>query len=283
MPQKYTVEPNLDEIEEGLGRSGYFMESRIISSLTEAGFFVEPSPPILDSRTGKSRELDLVAEFYDNENALRHKGVAVKTYFVVEAVNNRFPFVLLTQHPQSPLSNSDDYAKRGVTPIDDNPFLSDSSVCRLLWNRDPEFGTLFCQYAELTRKNGRDELMASHGDGTYQSLLKLSEFIENEVRLFEKFQADSDPYWRIFFWRPVLILAGQLVKAVQNGSEKPSLHFSEFGQLAFNWHDSERPRTTIIDIVTERFYLKHFQSIASQDAALKEVLGSLKFQEISQK
>jgi hypothetical protein len=125
MTRNQTPEPTLDDVEECLSRSGYFMESRIISCLSKAGFFVEPSPPFLDPRTGKSRELDFVAEFYDFDNALTHKGVAVKTHFVVEAVNNKFPFVLLTQHPQSPLSNSEDYVKYAYTPISDNPFVSD--------------------------------------------------------------------------------------------------------------------------------------------------------------
>ncbi|MCG8528056.1 MAG: hypothetical protein MI748_16860, partial [Opitutales bacterium] len=50
------------EILECMSRSGYLMEGRIIRSLNEAGFFVEPNQSIIDPETGKSREIDLIAE-----------------------------------------------------------------------------------------------------------------------------------------------------------------------------------------------------------------------------
>ena len=76
------------------------MESRLVRSLTEQGYFVEPNQVLRDPRTGKSREIDLVTEYY-SYNSERPK-VCVKTHFVVEAINNRFPFVLTTERPYTP-------------------------------------------------------------------------------------------------------------------------------------------------------------------------------------
>ena len=75
---------------------------------------------ILDVRTGKSREIDLVAEFFRHSPG-RPK-VCAMTHFVVEALNNRFPFVLTTQRPYSPAANFESYVKFICTP-DHNPFV----------------------------------------------------------------------------------------------------------------------------------------------------------------
>src|SRR5690606_18664531 len=149
-------------------RSGYFMESRIISLLVQEGYFVEASPPVLDPRTGKSRELDFIAERYDWEAASQHRGVSIKTNFVAEAANNLLPFVLMTPTPSSPIGNDEDYVKYFLTPANGNPFI-DQLNDFLYTERCPAPETLYSQFAEITRKNGRSDLMASHGDATYQS------------------------------------------------------------------------------------------------------------------
>lgn len=268
-------EPDLGEIGQCLARSGYFMESRIITELTGAGFFVEASPSFRDPRTGKSRELDLIAEYFDFDSWDLHRGVSVKTNFVVEAVNNRFPFVLVTPNPYSPNANAEDYVKAVFSPSEGTPFLSAISDF-LFTERSPADATLFCQFAELTRKNASSDLMASHGDGTYQSLLKLSEFVEDKVRLYEEaFSGDTD-IWRVHFWRPMLVLGGALVTSSQRPGEEPELQYADFAQLLFNWHDEQRPRSTIIDIVTEAHLLDHVQPICRRDTEVAIELFELK-------
>ena len=79
-------------------------------SLAEEDFFVEPNKVVIDSKTGKSREIDIVTEYFDSE--VNKGGVSVKTGFVIEAINNKYPFVLMTQrpfHPDSPIGESHKY------------------------------------------------------------------------------------------------------------------------------------------------------------------------------
>jgi hypothetical protein len=52
-----------EEMLEALNRSGYLMESEIASMLAEFGFFIETNQVIEDKFTGKSREIDLLAEY----------------------------------------------------------------------------------------------------------------------------------------------------------------------------------------------------------------------------
>jgi hypothetical protein len=225
-------ERELAEIAQCLTRSGYYMESRVISLLVQEGYFVEASPPFLDPRTGKSRELDFIAERYDWESVGQHRGVSIKTNFIAEAANNLFPFVLMTPTPYSPSGNDEDYVKYILTPASENPFVNELNDF-LHTERCPASENLFSQFAEITRKNGRTELMASHGDGTYQSLLKLSEYIEGRISAIDEEFLENDRYWRLHFWRPMLILGGQLV-VQERHPEELKLRYANFAQLVFN-------------------------------------------------
>ena len=104
---------SIEDVRECLERSGYLMESRLVRSLCDANFFVEPNVAHKDPRTGKSREIDLIAE--DGGRAF-HPKTCVKTQLIVEAVNNRLPVVLLTERPSSPNADFENYLKFGCTP-----------------------------------------------------------------------------------------------------------------------------------------------------------------------
>lgn len=259
-------EEELAEIAECLTRSGYYMESRIISLLVQEGYFVEASPPFLDPRTGKSRELDFLAERYDWEIVAQHRGVSIKTNFVGEAVNNLLPFVLMTPTPFSPSGNFEDQIKYLLTPASDNPFIDELNDF-LFTERTPASDSLYSQFAEITRKNGRTDLMASHGDGTYQSLLKLSEYIERQLSGYDTEYLENDRYWRVHFWRPMLILGGKLVVQERHPDEL-KLRYADFAQFVFNWHDNERPRSTVVDVVTESYLLRHMTAICDRDTEM---------------
>jgi hypothetical protein len=74
----------MNEVLECLERSGYLLESKIVRALTDQGYFVEPNQVVRDPRTGKSREIDLIAEYYEWQPD--HQGLCVKTNFVVEII-----------------------------------------------------------------------------------------------------------------------------------------------------------------------------------------------------
>lgn len=103
-----------DELLRCLERSGYLLESRIVRELDARGFFVEPNQVLQDPRTGKSREIDFVAEYYSY--VPEHRNICVKTHFIGEVVKNRLPIVLLTSRPSSPNSNFESYVKFGLSP-----------------------------------------------------------------------------------------------------------------------------------------------------------------------
>ena len=50
------------QMEDALGRSGYFLESRILDVLQKRNYTNTPNSSYPDAQTGKSRELDIYAE-----------------------------------------------------------------------------------------------------------------------------------------------------------------------------------------------------------------------------
>ncbi len=251
----------LEDVRKCLERSGYLLESRLVRSLTDLGYFVEPNQMILDVRTGKSREIDLVAEFF--HYVPERPKICARTHFVVEALNNRFPFVLTTQRPYSPAANFESYVKFICTP-DVNPFVEAIDIYQ---EKEAHWDNLFSQYCVLTRKSGdkNKELMASHTDDVYGSLLKLAEYTEGEISQWNLKELKEDEYWRWFFWQPMLVLSGQLIAVKLSEDGSPKLEETNMGRLEFNWHEGEKPKTTVIDVVTEQFFLTRTEMIVKKD------------------
>lgn len=259
------------EIRECLERSGYLLESSIVRELDARGFFVEPNQVVLDPRTGKSRELDIVAEYFSYEPD--RFGTCVKTHFVAEVFNNRYPVVLLTKRPSTPNSDFENYVRVGCTPEPNEiqkhfDFFSD---------REPPRDRLFAQYCALSTKKGEaKELMALHPEDMYSSFQKVAEYVEREVREFAEFAGESSSdIWRIFFWHPMLVLGGQLVTVEDSETGVVNLPEVESAFLEFNWHENSEPRSTIIEVITVAALYKRMEAIVMSDKDLEARLHAL--------
>jgi hypothetical protein len=264
-------EVTLDEVRDALNRSGYMQESRIVRALTMFDFFVEPNRSIRDPRTGKSREIDLVAEYYGNNPP----GVCVKTHFVMEAINNSYPFVLTTPRPSTPNADFENYIKIITTPGDSCPFRDTVDVYEV---KDASFENLYSQYCSLSRKADKaGTLMASHTDDVYSSLMKMAEYVEDSMSVWTSSELyNSDRYWRMFFWRPVLVLGGKLL-CVQNSSKAEyELIEAERAKLEFNWHVDNQPMTTVIDVVTEGALIPFLLGIVKEDESIQQKIHAAK-------
>jgi hypothetical protein len=220
--------PSIDEIRQCLDRSGYFLESRLVHSLTQRNYFVEPNQVVRDPRTGKSREIDLIAERY--RYSKEYPNASVITHFVIEAVNNKYAFILTTERPSSPGADFEGYVQFACTP-NPNPFLKEIDIYE---EKGPRCGShwknVFAQYCVLSKNNNASELMASHPDDVYGSLLKPSEYVDGAKSRFESRELNDD-YWRLWFWHLMLVLNGQLVTVRMGGDDTPKLEESDTGLL----------------------------------------------------
>ena len=108
--------------------------------------------------------------------------------------------------------------------------------------------------------------MASHPEDIYSSLLKLAEYTETHLTEFlEWTNQDSDKYWRLFFWQPMLVVSGQLMTAKFSTDGSLQLHEVTLARLEFNWHDAESRRTTVVEVVREDFLMERVEAIRTQD------------------
>lgn len=143
--------PTSAEVLSCLERSGYLLESRIVRNLVAHGFFVEPNQSVLDPRTGKSREIDIVAEHFDWDSP-RHE-IRVKSSFVIEASNNKLPIVLLAERPKSPvLATYESYLKFGCSP-EPFPYYSELGCFEDRLQTD---GRVYSQFCAISEKKVRD-------------------------------------------------------------------------------------------------------------------------------
>ena len=69
--------------------------------LADSGFFVQSNQTVADPKTGKTREIDFIAEEYDPDEleAVIKQRVSVLVRFVCEAKNDASSAVVLTKVP----------------------------------------------------------------------------------------------------------------------------------------------------------------------------------------
>lgn len=267
--------PSEDEMSECLQRSGYLLEGRLIRNLYSMGLFVEPSQSILDTRTGISRELDMVAES-SLYNPDREK-VCVKSTFVIEAINNLFPVALLTVRPNSPNSNPNDYLRYKMTPsetTEPHPF---GSKVDILEAKNVYKWTLYSQYCSFTRKKQSDELMACHGDDLHTSILKAVEYSMVASDQYHSWMdKKSDSYWRVFQWYPMIVLADHLYVLNEDTESGCPLVRTGHAILQYNFHFNNKPVTSAVHFVTEAALPQFVDTCLTIDDEIEERIFRLR-------
>lgn len=264
------LDPTDSEILECLTRSGYLLESRLVSRLNENGFFVDPNQMIVDPNTGKSRELDIVTEYYDRD-APRRPRCCVKAIFVIEAINNPYPVVLLTERPSSPNSGFEDYTRCWVT----GPQAVTSAIVELELDelKLPSNRPLYAQYCGISKKKANGDLMASHLDDLYSSLTKAVRYSADNLNSHEIRQGnDEDEYWRVFFWQPVLALSGRLLVTKLGPDQQPILEETDAALLEFNYHDDDYQRSMVVQVVTEDALIATLKQTVAVDSTIEQKL-----------
>lgn len=251
---KKTAKPTEAEIIESLQRSGYLLESEISKYLSSLGYFVESNLVIKDPITGKSREIDLVAECYIPEEEHIEYKVAASIKFVFEIKNNIQPVVLLTDYQYSPnqeLYNSLKTIRTGRIPSFDIDF-SDELIP--MSNED---GNLYSQYCSFQRKKETDELMATHSEEIYSGLAKITQYCEEAIEAWNESEEaavsgdyDRNDYDRNFLHLPVLLVKDDLFELDINEGT-PTLKAVPYSRLILNYHFKETPKTALVYFVTK--------------------------------
>jgi hypothetical protein len=262
--------PTPDEMLASLRRSGYLLEGRIVECLDSLGFFVESNCAYLDRKTGVSQEMDVVAEtFRFNQEP---GNTCIKTTFIMEAINNAYPALLMTPYKWTPNIDEEEFSPYCVTPPatdDDHPFMSDLPFLEIWRYSHP---SIYSQYCGFSRKKQNDELMASHPEDLYASLKKAVEYALTRRDESNEWMAKAnDKYWRIFQWRPVVVLGGELY-LFENSKVLPTAHAC----LRFNLHWNGEARGILVDFITEDALPALVKTVEKEDEAIESKLRELR-------
>lgn len=240
---------------EAIKRSGYLLESEISNFLARADFFVESNQIIEDPITGKSREIDLIAEYYDRSSNQRseHK-VCAKIKFVFEIKNNIYPLVLLTKFEFSPDIEIWESTKEIQTaPEGINWGSTDSFYDKLFSNNE----SIYTQYCSFDFKKNNKEIIANHPEQVYTGLSKITQYCEECVESWSDTEDRDEEhkycnkYYRKFLFLPVLLINDDLYEMKVEANKEPLLHKVDCSRLIFNYHHNSLPKIATIWVVTK--------------------------------
>lgn len=157
---KQTQDISADEMLEALSRSGYLLEAEISRKLRELDFFVETNLVIEDPITGKSREIDIAAEYYDWNSPSIGVRAKAKIEFVFEVKNNLYPLVLLNEFDFSPRIEDCAGLKEAITCPQTIKYYQYENYYKSLIKKNKD--GIFSQYCSFQRKKqARIELGAA--------------------------------------------------------------------------------------------------------------------------
>lgn len=257
-----------DDLLEAIKRSGYLLESEIANSLAKLGFFVESNQVIEDPITGKSREIDLTAEYYDrdNRNGIEHRACA-KVNFVFEIKNNIYPLVLMTRFEFSPNLEIWESVKEIETRPSGITASTDGYYDRLLLNNERIF-TQYCSFEIKKSGRNKEEFFASHPEQVHSGLSKITQYCEEAIALWEG-REEGEEYYRKFLYMPVLLINDDLFEMEVEVGKEPILHKVEESRLLFNYHYKSIPRLATVWVVTRSGFDRFIKKIVSMERLLE--------------
>jgi len=267
-----------DDLIGAIKRSGYLLESEIANKLAKADFFVESNQVIEDPITGKSRELDLMAEYFDRSNnkGSEHRA-CTKIKFVFEIKNNIYPLVLMTKFEFSPNIEIWESIKEIQTAPKGIIWSStDSFYEKLLVNDEPIF-TQYCSFN--TKKGNKREIIATHPEQVYTGLSKITQFCEEAVESWEDVKEDNK-YYRKFLYLPVLLINDDLYELEIDIGNDPKLCRVEESKLVFNYHHKNDPKIATIWVVTKKGFNSFIEKMIQVERKLEaEMIDVIKKKE----
>ena len=274
------INPNNDdlvitnsEMIDAISRSGYLLESQILELLYNAGFFVEANQVIIDPLTGKSREIDLVAEHYSNKN--ERSDITAKIKFTFEVKNNPYPMILTTNLKPSPNIEPWDAVREIVTKPEKfkNLSLENDFFEKLVGYETKGIFTQYCSFKRKKDSGNKAELMAWHPDEFHESLMKIVQHCDESAEMWAK--RNISKWFRDFLFLPVLVLGGNLCELNYNKSGKPNLKKVETSRLWYNYHWKDEYKSIVIWVVTKKGLPKFISKMIEVERTLEDNIFAL--------
>ena len=258
---KKSIKVSEKEMLEALNRSGYLLEAEISRTLAEAGFFIETNQVIEDPITGKSREIDLTAEYYYYDKERSSYKVAARVYYIFEIKNNLFPIVLLSRFEFSPNIEAWLGLKEAMTLPKELRYDAYESFYEVLIQKRT---AIYTQYCSFQKKKENDKLMALHPDIIHSGLAKITQYCEEMVKMYDKDllykDSDKDDYFRHFLFLPILLINDDLYELRNENLEKVNSSI-----LIYNYYYDKDPKMAYIFVVTKKGFPAFMNSMREME------------------
>lgn len=246
------MEIDKNELLEALSRSGYLLESEIAKRLSELNLFVATNQAILDPLTGKSREIDIVAEVVEFREFKSHEQIisaAAITTLVLEIKNSSSPLVLLTEMGLSPRIDNNILKTGLVCPkgIDFDRFLGFPQ--QLIGRDESKIFTQYCCFSPKKSSGKTEELMAHHPDNIYSALAKITQYCEEII--WEEENSETSLF-RLSLNLPVLLINDGLFELGVSDDGHNTLNQVDCSRMVFNYFYNQRPKSSLIYVVTKK-------------------------------
>ncbi len=253
-----------EEITIFLESNGYLLKSKIMQKLHNMGFIVDPNA-IVKNQFGETETIDFIVSTAIGDSKER---LTIHTNYVVEIINNKQPFILMSNRQSTPNENTDTISFYGYPK--ENRDLND---CFLSESIQPERNKYFSQYC-IVHDNKKDESVIPTTNTVYCSMKKISKYHKDNANyiIAEHSDVDNDSYWRYHIWRPIIVLGGELIVANYLDNGKITYSKIESGFLEFNWHDGDETHTTAIEIIAHQSF---FDKINHTERSNKTLLTNL--------
>lgn len=259
--------PNQTEMIDAIRRSGYLIESQISEMLSNAGFFVESNQVIKDPLTGKSREIDLLAEYYSYQEGRQRTAANVK--FTFEVKNNLYPLVLMTELKSTPNIEIWESLREVITQAESTEHsIEDGFYGNLIGDKT---NGIFTQYCTFKRKKDskESELMAFHPDEFHDGLVKIVQHCDEQAAFWQ--DKESDGFFRDFLYLPVVVLGGELYELPIDVT--PKLRQVQTSRLLYNYHWGDEPRCAVIYIVTMEGFRSFINNIIEVERRIEDQMA----------
>lgn len=257
----------LEEIKESLSRSGYLIESRLISILSDREYQLYPNETYPDSLTEKSREIDIYAcSFRTTKNLTLNRTlmIDIRHSLTVECMNNSQPVVFFKRTEKKKFTifgkfkffKIEQEINGGETETNVDYYFNNFTVDSKKFHYNQiERCSQYCSFSlKKSSTVKKKEWMASHPDGLHDTFNKLYDFIihryNRDLQLAEDNFLKYEVYLNMQY--PVIVLQGDLYEAYE---EKGEIKLEKKEHIIFEFKRFNNQTTSLlIDIVTEKYF-----------------------------
>lgn len=244
MKRDYT---KLDFIK-AIKNSGYLFESEIAQLLTARDFFVETNSIIIDPKTGKDREIDIVAEYFDKKNQTLNFEFISLFKFVFELKNNDYPLILMTKLEPTPNTILYECLKEARTFKVDAKIYDDPQIyLDFIFNLDSNIYTQYCSFKE--KKNKANDLMAFHPDTLNAGFSKITQYCDEQI---ESWESNESNYNRYVLYLPILLIKNDIYELGFDKNSDPTLRKVNRSKFVYNYHKNGFHKSSVIFIINEK-------------------------------